>query len=92
MPLVPPSQPISCYAIDVASMVGDWAKNYARPASLIEAIYMCVLSPSEPLPGHYVGRHRAMKRPLVGGCGESPSGGRLCIFPAEIICVVCVDI
>ena len=92
MPLVPPSQPMPCCAIDVASMVGDWAKNYARPASLIESIYMCVLSPSEPLPGYYVGRHRAMKRPLVGGCGESPSGGRLCIFPAEIICVVCVDI
>ena len=66
MPLVPPSQPMPCYAIGVASMVGDWAKNYARPASLIEAIYMCVLSPSEPLPGHYVGRHRAMKRPFVG--------------------------
>ena len=92
MPLVPPSQPMPCYAIGVASMVGDWAKNYARPASLIETIYMCVLSPSKLLPGHYVGRHRAMKRPLLGGCGESPSGGRLCIFPAEIIYVVCVDI
>ena len=81
-----------CYAIDVASMVGDWAKNYARPASLIESIHMCVLVLSEPLPGQYVGRHRAMKRPLVGDCGESASGGRLRIFPAEIICVVCVDI